>query len=103
MVCAWLILSISAVIIVQHHISTKIKSSTIIRKYFHGLIVAVFLPGVLIDPNLLYFSSGCIFGIFIILEVVWKFYKSKKIIFYIYTYTVYKIKCLLNILADFTS
>ncbi|KAK6631393.1 hypothetical protein RUM44_005920 [Polyplax serrata] len=65
----WLVCTALAVFIVQHHINIRKKSNTAVRKYFHVLIVAVFVPGILTDTNLLYFSSGCVLGLFGVLEV----------------------------------
>ncbi|EEB13507.1 conserved hypothetical protein [Pediculus humanus corporis] len=78
LVFMWLICSILAVVLVQHNINVKKKSNTIIRKPFHALIVMVFLPGILYDFNLLYFSSGCLLGLFLVLEVRFKIYQDVK-------------------------
>ncbi|XP_035825138.1 dolichol kinase isoform X2 [Aplysia californica] len=38
------------------------------RKIFHLFILLVYVPGLLLDPTFLLLSSGCVFGVFIILE-----------------------------------
>ncbi|KAK2705089.1 hypothetical protein QYM36_017211 [Artemia franciscana] len=43
---------------------------TVLRKVFHVLIVCVDVPGLLWDPELVYFSTGVILALFIIVEVV---------------------------------
>ncbi|ESP00642.1 hypothetical protein LOTGIDRAFT_96453, partial [Lottia gigantea] len=43
--------------------------STIIRKYFHVVVVAVFIPGLVVDVEFLYLSSVIALAFFIILEV----------------------------------
>lgn len=68
-VSLWFVCATLAFIVVFYHINSGRQSSTIVRKYFHILIVIVFLSGVFLDSALLYFSSGCVLGLFIILEV----------------------------------
>ena len=43
---------------------------TVLRKVFHVLIVCVDVPGLLWDPELVYFSTGVILALFIIVEVM---------------------------------
>lgn len=50
-------------------INTGKQASTIIRKYFHVLAVAVFTSGIFYDTTLLYLSSGGVLAVFIVLEV----------------------------------
>lgn len=45
------------------------KGSTITRKYFHLIINAIYIPGILYDLELLRFASGVALTIFILLEV----------------------------------
>jgi dolichol kinase len=72
----WLICGVFAVGVVywKGMGPTKTKATSTDRKYFHFLILAVYLPGVLIDRNLLYLSSAALLYIFVLVEV------SRKII-----------------------
>ncbi|KAG8185483.1 hypothetical protein JTE90_019741 [Oedothorax gibbosus] len=45
------------------------KGSSITRKYFHLIINAIYIPGILYDQELLIFASGVALTIFILLEV----------------------------------
>jgi len=44
-------------------------SSTVIRKQFHAVAVAMFLPGLLFDVSLLRVATGCSLVILVMLEV----------------------------------
>lgn len=46
------------------------SSSTRIRKYFHVLIVLVFVPGLVYQCSLLLVASGMILAVFVLLEAV---------------------------------
>lgn len=65
----WVACCITAVMAVNKQIKEAKKASTIIRKIFHILSVAVFLPGLLYKCSLTYLASGVVLGIFIMLEV----------------------------------
>ena len=62
---------------IDKHIVNKTKclsttgkmSSTVIRKQFHVIAVAVFLPGLLSDINMLRVAVGCSLVVFVMLEV----------------------------------
>lgn len=41
---------------------------TILRKYFHAIVIAIYVPGILIDVELLFVASVLIFAVLIILE-----------------------------------
>lgn len=41
---------------------------TVLRKYFHGVIIAVFLPGIFFDVELLFVASVLILAAFLLLE-----------------------------------
>lgn len=69
----WSILSAIAAFVVYQKISGAAKASTIVRKVFHLLAIAVFIPGLLYHCNFLYLASGVTFGTFIILDVSNKF------------------------------
>lgn len=43
---------------------------TILRKYFHGVVVAVYLPGILMDVELLFTASVIALAAFLLLEAV---------------------------------
>lgn len=43
---------------------------TILRKYFHGVIVAIYLPGVLLDIELLYSASLIVLAGFLLVEAL---------------------------------
>ena len=43
---------------------------TILRKYFHGVVVAIYLPGILLDPELLFTASVLALTAFLLLEAV---------------------------------
>lgn len=59
-----------AVIAVTLQVRSNSKASTIVRKYFHLLALAVFIPGLVLNQCLLYTASGIVFALFIILEVI---------------------------------
>jgi len=49
--------------------TTGRMSSTVIRKQFHVVAIAVFVPGLLSDINVLRVAVGCSLVVFIMLEV----------------------------------
>lgn len=53
---------------VQIFVSTGAASSTRTRKYFHVLIVLVFVPGLLMQCTLLFLASGMLLAVFVLLE-----------------------------------
>lgn len=65
----WSILSAAAAVVVYRKINGAEKASTVVRKIFHLLAVAVYIPGLLYHCNFLYLASGVVFGVFIILDV----------------------------------
>lgn len=67
---SWGMLSIVAILFASWYTSTYKDSSTIIRKVFHGVIMLVFVPGIMLDPDLMYLASGSVVGIFILLELL---------------------------------
>ncbi|XP_054288811.1 dolichol kinase-like [Macrosteles quadrilineatus] len=70
LVASWVLASVVAVVAAMTQVKGGRKASTIVRKYFHLLAVAVYLPGLLLNPCLLYLASGIIFAIFVGLEIV---------------------------------
>ncbi|KAM6985616.1 dolichol kinase [Aplochiton taeniatus] len=72
----WLLLAAVAAVVVLHQNhrrqagSKKHQASTVVRKYFHLLVVATFVPGLVYDRQLLHVASvGCL-GAFLLLEYV---------------------------------
>ena len=65
----WVICSVVAIAVVQWKGNKPTQTSTTDRKYFHFLILAVYLPGILIERNLLYMASAAILYIFVLVEV----------------------------------
>lgn len=65
----WSILSTAAAIVVHRKINGAKKASTVVRKIFHLLAVAVYVPGLIYHCNFLYLASGVVLGVFIILDV----------------------------------
>lgn len=49
---------------------TNTQALTILRKYFHAVIVAIYLPGVLFDMELLFSASVIVLAGFLFLEAV---------------------------------
>ena len=50
--------------------SQAVGVSTITRKYFHILAVMIFLPGILLEAEMLCLAATCAFIVFVFLEVV---------------------------------
>ncbi|KAG7268205.1 hypothetical protein CRUP_022894 [Coryphaenoides rupestris] len=72
----WLFLASVATCVVLHQNyqrqagSKKHQASTIVRKYFHLIVVATYVPGLLYDRQLLHVASvGCL-AVFLVLEYV---------------------------------
>lgn len=45
------------------------KSDTATRKAYHVLAVLVYIPGLMLEPVLLYLASGVVFALFIFFDV----------------------------------
>ena len=43
---------------------------TILRKYFHGVVVAIYMPGILLDPELLFLASVVALCGFLFIEAI---------------------------------
>jgi len=54
---------------IQQLSTTRRASSTVTRKQFHVAAVAVFLPGLLTDVNMLQVAVSCSLVVFVMLEV----------------------------------
>ncbi|RZF38617.1 hypothetical protein LSTR_LSTR010716 [Laodelphax striatellus] len=66
----WALCCVAAILVVIVQVSGGKKSSTIVRKAFHLLALAVFIPGLTYRPCLLYLASGVVFALFICLELL---------------------------------
>ena len=42
---------------------------TVVRKYFHGVVVAVYVPGIWLEPHLLRLASAAALVAFLVVEV----------------------------------
>lgn len=69
LMCSWMILSTMAALFAYWYSTVYSDSSTVVRKVFHAAIVSVFLPGVVLDPDLMYLACGAILGVFVLLEL----------------------------------
>ncbi|KAG1653923.1 Sodium- and chloride-dependent GABA transporter ine [Nymphon striatum] len=68
LVVSWLILFISAVLFASY--CRIFTNKTIIRKFFHALVVLVFTPGIIFAPDLIFLTSSAAFYLFVLLECV---------------------------------
>ncbi|KAG8227783.1 hypothetical protein J437_LFUL006417 [Ladona fulva] len=66
----WFGCCVLAILAVGSQMTKSTVASTVVRKNFHYLIVAVYIPGVIFDCSLLYLSSGIALAIFILVEMV---------------------------------
>ncbi|XP_072162613.1 dolichol kinase isoform X2 [Bemisia tabaci] len=69
LVSYWILCCAAAVLIIAIQIKMSTKASTSVRKYFHVLAVSVFTPGLVVNPCLIYLSSGIVFALFISIEL----------------------------------
>jgi len=81
--CYWFISCLAAVAIVYFNTSSVVNNSTFkekdvkvshhtastVRKHFHLLALAIFLPGLLLDVEILYTAVSCAFVVLVMLEV----------------------------------
>lgn len=65
----WVGCVLIAIAVMAGQISSKQKATTSLRKYFHILAVVVFIPGILVNPCLMYLASGLVLALFLLLEV----------------------------------
>lgn len=66
----WTICILLSIFKIIYQILSKSQATTSTRKYFHIAAVFVYIPGIIYDPLLLYFASGMILILFIIIEVL---------------------------------
>ncbi|XP_033109504.1 dolichol kinase-like isoform X2 [Anneissia japonica] len=66
LIASWVVLVTVATLIVYKTES----SSTVVRKYFHLIAVAIYVPGVFLDLKLIYLASAGALFIFLIIEIV---------------------------------
>jgi dolichol kinase len=69
LVIYWVICSGLAVMAVNVQIQGQQRASTVVRKYFHILAVAVFIPGLIRECCFLYLASGVVLAVITALEV----------------------------------
>ena len=69
LVIYWVICSGLAVMAVNVQIQGQQRASTVVRKYFHVLAVAVFIPGLIRECCFLYLASGVVLAVITALEV----------------------------------
>ena len=58
---------------------TTIQTSTSIRKYFHALALAVYLPGIYLDPSMTHLASSVAAAAFIFTEVHIHYFNTRTI------------------------
>ncbi|KPP78762.1 dolichol kinase-like [Scleropages formosus] len=72
----WVLLAILASALVLHQNykrtsgSKKHQASTVVRKYFHVIVVATYVPGLMYDRQLLHVASVACLAVFLLLEYV---------------------------------
>ncbi|XP_054714471.1 dolichol kinase-like isoform X2 [Uloborus diversus] len=65
----WIFCSLAAIIfVIVYNIKPRKIKLTIVRKYFHFVIDAVFISGMFYDPELLYLASAIALTVFVFLE-----------------------------------
>lgn len=70
----FIVLTAFAIVAWKSHHSAKLEDSLtfpniIVRKVFHILAVAIFVPGILYDPSLLHLCSSVAASLFLLIEV----------------------------------
>nr|CAG4642726.1 EOG090X0BFL [Evadne anonyx] len=66
--CCFLILTTGDINFLRQNPTTV--RLTILRKYFHGVVVAIFMPGILLDPELLFLASVVALCGFLFIEAI---------------------------------
>lgn len=70
LLACWIICSLFAVIGIMLQIRQRAKASTVVRKYFHALVVIVYLSGLSVNANFLYFASVVAFALMAFVETL---------------------------------
>lgn len=71
LILSWACLAILGIIFLNF--DCRMMPKTILRKFFHILVILVFMPGMIFDPKLLYFASCVAFFLFVLVEVIYFF------------------------------
>lgn len=66
----WLACTILALAIAWWFGNGSSVKLTVLRKYFHGVVIAIYLPGVFFDTELLFVASVIVLAAFLLLESV---------------------------------
>nr|CAG4651243.1 EOG090X0BFL [Simocephalus serrulatus] len=66
----WVACTISALTIAWRYGGGSSIKLTVLRKYFHGVVIAVYLPGIFLDFELLFVASVIVLAAFILLESI---------------------------------
>ncbi|XP_012281810.1 dolichol kinase [Orussus abietinus] len=70
MIVYWALCLLLGISAITYRILSNIHASTSARKSFHLLAVAVYIPGLIMEPTLLYLASGVIMALFVLLELM---------------------------------
>ncbi|XP_026686767.1 dolichol kinase [Diaphorina citri] len=70
LVIYWVACVLIAIAVIAFQISSNQKATTSLRKYFHLLAVAVYIPGLVFNRCLLYLASGVVLALFLVLEIM---------------------------------
>lgn len=68
LIAYWFACTLLALIIAWRFGNGSSVKLTVLRKYFHGVVIAVFLPGIFFDVELLFVASVMILAAFLLLE-----------------------------------
>ncbi|XP_034943028.1 dolichol kinase [Chelonus insularis] len=66
----WAICSLITVTFITYKIFSDSNATTVDRKALHFLAALVYLPGLILEPTLLYLASGIVLALFIFLELM---------------------------------
>jgi len=69
MIIYWCVVLFVGIKILPILIDTSKRSNTVSRKYFHGLALIMFIPGLILYPNFLSLSYGVALAILLIVEM----------------------------------
>uniref|UniRef100_A0A8D9AH54 dolichol kinase n=1 Tax=Cacopsylla melanoneura TaxID=428564 RepID=A0A8D9AH54_9HEMI len=70
LVLYWCCCVLVAIAVISSQVSSKQKANTSLRKYFHLLAVAVYVPGFVFNRCLLHLASGIVLALFLCLEMM---------------------------------